>query len=361
VSMKTVSRVLNAEPNVVPALRERVMASVAALGYRPNLHARSLARARSSILGLLYYASSAAFVMGLQRGATARCRALGYHLVVEQLDDGGDHVAEQLRHMLTALRPDGLILAPPVCDNTEVIGLLAQAGVPCVLISPGGDSPALGRVSMDDARAAQEMTASLIALGHRRIGYIHGHPAQAAAPRRLAGYRQALAEHGLPADPALVAQGDFTFRTGLDGCDQLLDLADPPTAVFAANDDMAMGAVVAAQRRGWQVPGDLSVAGFDDSPLASLVWPQLSTVRQPVAEMAEAAVDMLVSRSARPPAGGAATGGEAAGASHATAASLTSAASGGPGVPPMAPPTTHRVLDHALVVRASTAGPRAAG
>jgi LacI family transcriptional regulator len=354
VSMKTVSRVLNGEPNVVPALRERVMASVAALGYRPNLHARSLARARSSILGLLYYASSAAFVMGLQRGATARCRALGYHLVVEQLDDGGDHVAEQLQHMLTALRPDGLILAPPVSDNAEVIALLAQAGAPCVLISPGDDTPALGRVAMDDQLAAQEMTAALIALGHRRIGYIHGNPAQGAAPRRFAGYRQALAAAGLRFDPALAVAGDFTFRTGLEGCARLLALDHPPTAVFAANDDMAMGAVVAAQRRGLQVPADLSVAGFDDSPIASQVWPQLTTVRQPVAEMAEAAVDMLVSRNGRP-----AAPAEAAAASAPDLAAAAAAAADG--ATPAAGGGQRRVLPHALVHRGSTAAPPSAG
>lgn len=330
VSIKTVSRVLNGEPNVVPAMRERVMASVAALDYRPNLHARSLARARSSLLGLLYYASSAAFVMGLQRGATARCRALGYHLVVEQLDDSGAHVPDQLRHMLSALRPDGLILAPPVCDDPVVLQLLAEARVPCVLISPGGEPPALDRVAIDDRRAAEEITAALIALGHRRIGHLQGAPAQAAAPRRQQGYARALAAHGLPFDPELVAPGDFTFDSGVRACEQLLALPEPPSAVFAANDDMALGALVAAQRRGLRVPDDLSVAGFDDSPLASVVWPPLTTVRQPVAEMAEAAVDRLVSRPS--------AGDEAA-----------------------APAATALVLPHALVLRASTAAPRTAG
>ncbi|MBP6898781.1 MAG: LacI family DNA-binding transcriptional regulator [Burkholderiaceae bacterium] len=332
VSMKTVSRVLNNEPNVVPAMRERVMASVAALGYRPNLHARSLARSRSSLLGLLYYASSAAFVMGLQRGATARCRALDYHLVVEQLDDSGEHLAEQLHHMLTALRPDGLILAPPVCDATEVLQLLAQDGTPCVRISPSLQLPGFGCVSIDDHAAAQALTTALIALGHRRIGYICGHPAQIAAPRRLAGHRAALQAHGLPQDEALIVPGDFRFASGLDGCSRLLALQSPPTAVIAANDDMAMGALAAAQRLGLQVPRDLSVAGFDDGPLASLVWPALSTVRQPVADMAEAAVDMLVQRSAA-----GATGGDAV-------ADTTGLA--------------ERQLPYQLVMRDSTAAPR---
>jgi LacI family transcriptional regulator len=322
VSMKTVSRVLNAEPNVQPQMRERVMAAVRALNYRPNVHARSLARSRSSLIGLLYYASSAAFVAGMQRGATGRCRELGYHLVVESLEDGAADVQQQLEHMISALRPDGLILAPPVCDDTAVLATLLEARMPCALISPGSNAATLGRISMDDVSAAAEMTTYLLGLGHRRIGFIHGAASQAAAPRRYQGYRAALQQAGVALDPALVQQGDFTFRSGLDACDRLLDLSAPPTAIFASNDDMALGAVFTAQRRGLSVPANLSVAGFDDSPLASLVWPQLTTVRQPVAEMAVAAVDLLVMRPTQPAA------------------------------------PAERVLPHALVVRASTAPPK---
>lgn len=301
--MKTVSRVLNDEPNVQPQMRERVLASVQALNYRPNLYARSLARSRSSLLGLLYYASSANFVAGLQLGATARCRELGYHLVVEPLEDGPAESRRQLEHLIAALRPDGVILAPPVCDDERVLASLAAAQMPCVLISPGRDGGPPGRVAMDDVQAAAEMTRHLLALGHRRIGFIEGNPAQAAAPRRRAGYRQALADAGLAEDPALVVPGDFTFRSGLEAAERLLSLPQRPSAIFAANDEMAMAAVFAAQRRGLQVPAHLSVAGFDDSPFASLVWPPLTTVRQPMAEMAVAAVDMLAARDASAAAG----------------------------------------------------------
>lgn len=301
VSMKTVSRVLNDEPNVQPQMRARVLAAVAELNYRPNMHARSLARSRSYLLGLLYYASSAAFVGGVQRGATTRCRELGYHLVVESLEEDGGDPSEQLNHMISALRPDGLILAPPVCDDRTVLDTLSAAHMPCVLISPGQAGPALASVAMDDVLAAREMTEYLLGLGHRRIGFIQGAPDQAAAPRRLQGYRAALRAAGLAEDPQLIAEGDFDFRSGQEACDRLLSLASPPTAIFASNDDMAMGAVMAAQRRGLVVPADLSVAGFDDSPMASLIWPQLTTVRQPVFEMAVKAVNLLVSRSGPKP------------------------------------------------------------
>lgn len=298
VSMKTVSRVLNDEPNVQPQMRERVMASVKALNYRPNLHARSLARARSSLISLLYYPASAGFVAGMQLGATARCRELGYHLVVEALE--GDSGTRQLEHMIATLRPDGVILSPPVCDDDRVLATLHAAAMRCVRISPGQAAEAVGQVSMDDESAAAEMTAYLASLGHRRIGFIEGDPLQAASPRRLAGYRAALAAHGLPADPSIIVPGQFTFRSGLQGGERLLSLPQPPTAIFAANDDMALGVVFAAQQRGLRVPADLSVAGFDDSPFASLMWPPLTTVRQPLADMAVAAVDMLVERA--PPA-----------------------------------------------------------
>lgn len=296
VSMKTVSRVLNDEPNVQPLMRDRVMAAVRALNYRPNLYARSLARSRSSLIGLLYYASSASFVAGVQLGATARCRELGYHLVVEALEDAAG--ARQLEHMIATLRPDGVILVPPVCDDEAVLAMLREAAMPAVRMSPGQEAPALGSVSMDDERAAAEMTAYLGGLGHRRIGFIEGAPSQAAAGRRLAGYRAAVAVHGLAADPALVVSGDFTFGGGIQGCARLLALRERPTAIFAANDEMALGAVSMAQRQGLQIPGDLSIAGFDDAPLASSVWPPLTTVRQPVAEMAVAAVDLLAQREA---------------------------------------------------------------
>ena len=162
VSMKTVSRVLNDEPNVQQPMRDRVMAAVAELDYRPNVYARSLARSRSYLLGLLYFASSAAFIGALQRGATARCRELGYHLVVEPLEDDAQDVEQQLRHMISALRPDGLILAPPVCDNAAVLATLAETRMPCVLdlawqpaarCGPGVDGRYAGRVR-DDALPA---------------------------------------------------------------------------------------------------------------------------------------------------------------------------------------------------------------
>lgn len=330
VSIKTVSRVLNREPGVHEQTRENVLKVVAALNYRPKLSARSLAGARSFLIGMLYYDPSAAFVGGIQKAAAVRCREAGYHLVVESLENDAVDIAEQVERMVSALRPDGMVLIPPICDNAQVLATLRATNTPCVLISPGGRGHGMARVAMNDELAAEELTNLLISLGHRRIGCIQGAPDQAASGLRFRGFQRALTAHGLKLDPDLVHVGDFTFPSGVEGAHRLLSRRNPPTAVFAGNDDMALGVLAAAQRLGMQVPADLSIVGFDDSPAASLVWPPLTTVRQPLAEMARVAVEMLTER---------AVPGEAEGASW-----------------PSEPPS--RVIAHELVVRDSTAAPR---
>ena len=323
VSIKTVSRVLNKEPTVHPDTRALVLDVVARLNYRPQLSARSLAGAKSFLIGLLYYEPSAAFVAGMQRGATLRCRQSDRHLVVESLDAEGGDPRPQIEHMLAALRPDGVVVTPPLCDNAQVLATLKAHGTPCVLVSPSGDNDhGMARVQMDDMLAGEEVTNLLVSLGHERIGFIQGD--QSASERRQRGFERALATHGLSLDPALVVPGDFDFDAGVAGAHQLLGRPQPPTAIFAANDDMALGVLAAAQRLGISVPGELSVVGFDDSRAATLVWPALTTVRQPVAEMAMAAVDLLLS-------------GELKAAD--------------PSQPPV------RVVAHSLEVRGSTAAP----
>jgi LacI family transcriptional regulator len=294
VSIKTVSRVLNHEPGVHESTRDQVLKVVEALRYRPKQSARSLAGGRSFLIGLLYYDPSAAFVGSVQQGATLRCRELGYHLVVESLHNDAPDLRQQIDRMVLALRPDGMILTPPLCDNPEVLAALRDSGTPCVLMSPERDLRGVPSVRMDDVHAAEEITNLLISLGHRRIAFIKGPPDQSASAARYQGFLSALKAHGIEPDAELIQPGAFTFESGRDAAHQLLSRRQHPTAVFASNDDMALGVLAAAQRLGLAVPGELSVAGFDDSPAAALVWPPLTTVRQPVAEMARAAVEMLV-------------------------------------------------------------------
>lgn len=294
VSIKTVSRVLNHEPGVHESTRDQVLKVVEALRYRPKQSARSLAGGRSFLIGLLYYDPSAIFVGSVQQGATLRCRELGYHLVVESLHNDAPDLRQQIDRMVLALRPDGMILTPPLCDNPEVLAALRESGTPCVLMSPERDLRGVPSVRMDDVHAAEEITNLLLSLGHQRIAFIKGPPDQSASGLRYQGFVNALRAHGLQPDPELIQPGAFTFASGRDAAHQLLSRRQRPTAVFASNDDMALGVLAAAQRLGLAVPNELSVAGFDDSPTAALVWPPLTTVRQPVAEMARAAVEMLV-------------------------------------------------------------------
>lgn len=302
VSIKTVSRVLNREPNVKADTRDRVQEAVAALHYRPNISARSLAGSRAYLIGVFFDNPSPAYVTDVQLGAIGRCRTEGYHLIVEPLDSAGD-VEAQVAPMLATLRMDGVILTPPVCDDPRVLAVLDAENVPYVRLSPDKDLERSAYVRMDDEAAAYEMTAHLIKLGHRDIAFIKGHPDHGATNLRYAGYAKALAEHGLPLREDRVAQGWFSFRSGFEAAETLLAGEDRPTAVFASNDDMALGVMAVANRLRLNVPETLSVAGFDDTPGAKVVWPQLTTVRQPIQAMAAAAADLLLTGAARAEAG----------------------------------------------------------
>jgi len=327
VSIKTVSRVMNHETGVHTDTRAAVLKVVAELKYRPKQSARSLAGARSFLIGLMYYDPSAAFVGGVQQGATLRCREAGYHLVVESLHDDSPQLAQQVDRMVSALRPDGVILTPPLCDNPQVLKALRDSHTPCVLISPARHVKGMASVRMDDAGAAEEITNLLISLGHARIAFIKGATDQAASALRYQGYLRAMKTHRLAVDPQLVHQGDFTFASGVEAAHHLLSRRTRPSAVFASNDDMALGVLASAHRLGLNVPADLSIAGFDDSTASSRVWPPLTTVRQPMDEMARVAVEMLIvaNRGDEPP----------------------------------AEQSMHRVLPHELVVRDSTSAPPA--
>lgn len=300
VSAKTVSRVINGEDHVRPEIREAVQRVVAELNYRPNAFARSLSGSRSYLLGLFIDDPVSSYAAEVQHGALLRCRERSYHLVVEPVEPRQPGWQDQVRASLSGLRLDGAIVAPPICDNAELLDLFAEAGVPCVLIGPSAPDPAPGAsatpgaVWMDDRAAAFEMTRHLLDLGHRRIGFIQGPESHSASARREEGFREALAAVGVPVDERALVRGDFSLRAGLELGEVLLDLPDAPTAIFACNDDMALGMQITALKRGICVPERLSICGFDDVASSRAAWPQITTVRQPNAQMAAAAVDILV-------------------------------------------------------------------
>jgi LacI family transcriptional regulator len=290
-SPMTVSRVINGEANVKESTRLAVLAAIAELSYSPNLAARSLAGAKQSRIVVVYSNPSAAYLSRLLVGSLQQARLEHVQIVLEQID------AEEALPALQALIEsdiDGIILPPPLCDDEQVIDFVLASGKRLALIAnwkPDRDVPV---IRIDDVAAARTMTEHLIGLGHRRIGFICGNPSHKASAERLLGFRSAMETAGIPVRPELVVQGNFTFRSGLSAAEQLLELSEPPSAIFACNDDMAAAAVTVAHRRHLDVPHDLTVTGFDDTDFALSIWPELTTIRQPIADMAAAAVKLIV-------------------------------------------------------------------
>jgi LacI family transcriptional regulator len=292
VSPMTVSRVINGEQAVRPATRAKVDAAIVALNYAPSAAARSLAGGEEMRIGLLYSNPSASYLSEFLVGSLEQASRSGVHLVVEKWDEETS-VKAVVDHLLRG-RIDGVILPPPLCDLEAMVQALAAMDMPTVAVATGQSTGDLAAVRIDDRQAAYEMTSHLIALGHSRIGFIKGHPNQSASTRRLEGYVAALGDAGLAVQDQYIAQGYFTYRSGLDAAEHILALADPPTAIFASNDDMAAATVAIAHRGGLDVPGDLTVCGFDDTSLATTIWPELTTIRQPISAMSRAAVEVLV-------------------------------------------------------------------
>lgn len=292
VSPMTVSRVVNGQASVLPQTRETVEEAIRKLGYVPNLAARSLAGGRQFRIALLYANPSAAWLSEFLVGALAEASAADAQLLVEQWVEG--EASDVTIKRLMDHRIDAVLLPPPLADNAALISDLRGAGLPVAQVAAGAPSDLAHAVTIDDEAAAHAVTTRLIAWGHRRIGFIAGSPDQTASALRQAGYVRALGEAGITANADWVMQGDFTFRSGLAAGLHLLGQPSRPTAVFASNDDMAAGAVAAAHRLRLEIPAHVSICGFDDTAIATATWPELTTVRQPVADMARRATRLLV-------------------------------------------------------------------
>jgi LacI family transcriptional regulator len=295
VSVKTVSRVLNAHPYVSITTREKVETAMKQLDFKPSVAARILAGTKSGQIALIYDNHSPYYINQIQAGCWHRCHKDGIRLLGQPVDVADPHIAEQVRGLVSETHVDGIILSSPVTDCDPVLRVLEKMGIPFVRISPGTNHALTSSVFMDDAQAADDMTMHLINQGHRRIGFIKGHPNHMASDERMFGYRRALDRAGLPFEPQLMAEGEFDFESGFAAGEMFLNLDNPPTAIFASNDDMAAGVQAAAHQAGLNIPDDLSVAGFDDTTLARMVWPPLTTIRQPTFELAKAATDLLLS------------------------------------------------------------------
>ena len=301
VSFKTVSRVMNGDTHVNESMREAVEAAMAALDYRPHRAARALRSSRTFAIALL--AGSQAVPAEGERtefpeylgeviaGCARACRPAGFHLVLELLAYGDRRRAQAAAAaLLDDLAPDGVVLTPPLCDLPWLLDILERRAIPFARLMPGA-APGHGLCfTVDDFAATRALTERLLSAGHRRLGFIAGPPDHLAARARREGFEAALAD--CPGATARIGEGDFFLASGEREAAQLLAGADRPTALFAANDSMAAGALRAAVALGLRVPQDLAVAGFDDSFIAGLA--QLTSVRQPTAELARLAATGLI-------------------------------------------------------------------
>jgi LacI family transcriptional regulator len=293
VSPKTVSRVINNEPRVRSDTRARILEAIEQLNYRPNLNARGLASNRSFLIGL-FCERPGDYLSEFQAGAVERCRESSIHLMVEPWDVESPDIDKQIDTLLGQLRLEGVILLPPLSDHPVVLNKLNESSIPIVRIAPKHHLNAIPSIGIDDYAAARQVTAHLLNLGHRRIGFILGRPEHGATEQRYLGFIDEMRAHHIPVDADLVQTGNFAFSDGLICAERMLRAAAPPTAIFASNDDMAAAVVSMARKFGLDLPSQLSVTGFDDAPIARMIWPELTTVRQPVAAMARIAADLII-------------------------------------------------------------------
>ena len=303
-SIKTVSRVMNGDTTVKARNRTLILEAAEALNYTPNLSARSLAGARSFVIAAFLDAEltmdhwqrgrATDYVSRLQLGAIRECRRVGYHFTLELIDHDSAKLTREVRDVLQALKPDGIILTPPSCDDPRMLELLDAARVRYARL--GSDSNLAGgmQLHLGDRRGALAMTKHLIGLGHHRIAIIVGPFGASPSAERLAGFREAMAETASGVDEELVRTGDYTFASGAATMHDLMRLPRRPSAVFACNDEMALGCLSILPEFGLECPRDISIAGFDDSVGAEFSRPKLTTVRQPLVEMTSEAVRRLI-------------------------------------------------------------------
>ncbi|PAX07693.1 LacI family DNA-binding transcriptional regulator [Sphingomonas lenta] len=303
VSLQTVSRVINDGPNVRDAVKERVREAITRLGYVPSIAARRMGGSRSYLLLALNdrdrtiegwrSGDGTDWVDQMLLGGMLECAEHDYRMIFELVDTHSAHVEREISSALSALHPDGVILTPPHGDNPEITELLTSKGIPFARIGSTGEGPGFA-ISMDDSRAAAAATEHLLGLGHHRIGFITGSEEYALSAARLDGYRAAVRAGGAVERPDLVAPGDFTFASGLAATRRLLALPEPPTAILASSDQMALAALEVARGAGLDVPGDLSIVSFDDTPIVKFSAPSLTAIRQPIAAMTARAAELLI-------------------------------------------------------------------
>lgn len=294
VSKKTVSRVINRSPLLKEATRKKVEAVIAELGYSPNPQARALALRRNFLLGLLHDNPNAQTVLNFQEGVLDAIRDTDFALVVRPVDRRSPDMLDDIRNFLEKQRLYGVLILPPISENDALAELCREMGCGYVRMGSGQLDDAEHLVQSNDREMVEAVVDHLVELGHSRIAIIQGPDGFRSARERRDGFMAAMQRHGLAVPHSYLAQGSYRFNSGIEAADALLNAGPRPTAIFASNDEMAAGALHAAKQRDIDVPGQLSVVGFDNSPIAAHIWPPMTTVGWPIREMARAAAQKLI-------------------------------------------------------------------
>jgi LacI family transcriptional regulator len=302
VSLQTVSRVINNEPNVRPEMKERVQASIDKLGYVPSIAAQRMSGSRSYLILAINdrdrtiadwtKRQGTDWIDQMLLGGMLKCAEYGYRMIFELVDTHSDHVERELLSAIVALQPDGIILTPPHSDNHQIVDLLAQQKIPFVRIGSIQEGDGIP-VSMDDEGSARKATQYLIDRGHEKIGFISGSTEYALSSWRINGWKATMAKAGLSIE-GLMESGDFSYASGEIAARKLLNSKYRPTAIIASNDQMALASLQVARAMGLSVPNDLSLISFDNTPLVHFTQPPLTAIDQPIAATTSKAVELII-------------------------------------------------------------------
>ena len=296
VSKKTISRVINDSPFVKEETRLKIKEIIREMGYTPDPQARGLAFRRSFLVGMIYDNPTPQYVVNIMQGILAALDATPFELVIRPCDRSDPDFLENLGSFVERLKLSGVVLSSSVSEDERLIATLREIECPYVRIAAVSlDTPNVMVVTHDGAGAA-DAARHLADLGHKIIAHISGPSSFLSAHVRRRGFVEGLAERGLKLQPAYDRKAAYTYESGFAAAEKLLTLKPRPTAIFAGNDEMAVGVYMAARNLGLEIPRDLSVIGFDDSPIASRLWPLLTSVRLPIHELGRLAAKKLIRR-----------------------------------------------------------------
>ncbi|MCZ0756642.1 catabolite control protein A [Anoxybacillus sp. J5B_2022] len=291
VSMATVSRVVNGNPNVKPSTRKKVLEAIERLGYRPNAVARGLASKKTTTVGVIIPDISSIFFAELARGIEDIATMYKYNIILSNSDQNKEKELHLLNTML-AKQVDGILFMGGNITE-EHVNEFQKSDVPIVLAATIEENHLIPSVNIDYEQAAFEAVIHFLEKGHTRVAYITGPANDPINTKKLAGYRRALEAQGIAYDEALIVEGDYSYDSGIEAYEKIAELEEKPTAVFAGTDEMALGIIHGAQDHGVQVPEQLEVIGFDNTRLATMVRPRLTTVVQPMYDIGAVAMRLL--------------------------------------------------------------------